>query len=167
LPKNTLLPPDLTATDRALLERTIQISEESRKTGNHPFGALLATADGKILLESGNTAATDRGTGHAELNVARKAASLFTAEALSTCTLVTSVEPCCMCAGGLYWAGIGRLVYGMTEKRLASLTGNNPENLTMNMPCTQVLNAGQRKVVVVGPVQDMEARIAHVHEGFW
>jgi hypothetical protein len=55
----------------------------------------------------------------------------------------------------------------MTEKRLASLTGNNPENLTMNMPCTQVLDAGQRKVVVVGPVQDMEARIAHVHEGFW
>lgn len=167
MPTDTLLPPNLTATDRALLERTIQISEESRKTGNHPFGALLATVDGKILLESGNTAATDRGTGHAELNVARKAASLFTAEALSTCTLVTSVEPCCMCAGGLYWAGIGRLVYGMTEKRLASLTGNNPENLTMNMPCTQVLDAGQRKVVVVGPVQDMESRIAHVHEGFW
>lgn len=167
MPTDTLLSPELTTTDRALLERTIQIAEESRQTGNHPFGALLANADGNILLESGNTAATDRGTGHAELNVARKAAGLFTAEFLSACTLVTSVEPCCMCAGGIYWAGIGRVVYGMTEKRLATLTGDNPENLTMDMPCTQVFGAGQRKVVVVGPVQDMEAKIAHAHKGFW
>ena len=157
----------LTATDRKLLERTLQISQESRLAGNHPFGALLAAEDGTILLESGNSAATDRGTGHAELNVARKAAQLYTPDFLAACTLVTSVEPCCMCAGSIYWAGIGRLVYGMTEKRLATLTGDNPENLTMNMPCTQVFDAGQRKVVVVGPVEDMEARIAHVHEGFW
>ncbi len=160
-------PSDLLASDRALLERTIQISEESRQAGNHPFGALLATAEGKILLEFGNSASTERGTGHAELNVARKASELFTPEFLSSCTLVTSVEPCCMCAGGIYWSGIGRVVYGMTEKRLATLTGDNPENLTMNMPCTQVFDAGQRKVAVVGPVEDMEARIAHVHKGFW
>lgn len=158
---------DLTALDRKLLERTVQISQASRLAGNHPFGALLASADGTILIEAGNSAATDRGTGHAELNVARQAARLYQAEFLASCTLVTSVEPCCMCAGGIYWAGIGRLVYGMTEKRLATLTGDNPENLTMNMPCTQVFEAGQRKVVVVGPVDDMEAEIAHVHEGFW
>lgn len=158
---------ELTALDRKLLERTIQISQTSRLAGNHPFGALLASADGTILIEAGNSAATDRGTGHAELNVARQASRLYQAEFLAACTLVTSVEPCCMCAGGIYWAGIGRLVYGMTEKRLATLTGDNPENLTMNMPCTQVFEAGQRKVVVVGPVNDMEAAIAHVHEGFW
>ena len=51
----------------------------------------------------------------------RDAAKAYSPEFLAECTLVTSVEPCCMCAGGTYWAGIGRLVYGMTEKRLAEL----------------------------------------------
>ena len=49
------------------------------------------------------------------------------------------------------WGGIGRGVYGMTEKRLAELTGDDPENLTIDMPCHRVFDAGQRKVEVVGP----------------
>ena len=72
-----------------------------------------------------------------------------------------------MCSGGTYWAGIGRGVYGMTEKRLAELTGDNPENLTIDMPCHRVFDAGQRKVEVVGPFAELEAEIARVHEGFW
>ena len=91
----------------------------------------------------------------------------YSAEFLAECTLVTSVEPCCMCAGGTYWAGIGRLVYGMTEKRLAELTGDNPENLTMDMPCERIFDAGQRKVEVIGPVPALEGEIAKAHEGFW
>lgn len=72
-----------------------------------------------------------------------------------------------MCSGGTYWAGIGRLVYGMTEKRLAELTGDNPENLTMDMPCERIFDAGQRRVEVVGPVPALEEEIAKAHEGFW
>ncbi|MDG6094403.1 nucleoside deaminase [Acetobacter sp. AN02] len=159
--------PSLTATDLMLLERTIELSEASRDSGNHPFGALLADEAGHILIESGNSSARDRGIGHAELNVSREAARRFTPEFLLSCTLVTSVEPCCMCAGSVYWAGIGRLVYGMSEKRLAILTGDNPENLTMNMPCRQVFEAGQRKVCVAGPADTLEGRIIRAHQGFW
>ena len=120
-----------------------------------------------MLIRSGNTFAADKGVGHAEMNVARKAALLFTPEFLERCTLVTSVEPCCMCSGGTYWAGIGRVVYGMTEKRLAELTSDNPENLTIDIPCRQVFDAGQRNVEVVGPFAELEAEIARAHEGFW
>ena len=155
------------AIDIDLLREAMRIAEESRDAGNHPFGALLAGPDGEVLIRSGNTFATDKGVGHAELNVAREAALRFAPEFLARCTLVTSVEPCCMCSGGAYWAGIGRVVYGMTEKRLAGLIGDNPDNLTIDLPCRQVFDAGQRKVEIVGPFAELEAEIAHAHEGFW
>ncbi|WP_206057283.1 nucleoside deaminase [Nitratireductor sp. XY-223] len=154
-------------TDIYYLRKAIEISHESRKQGNHPFGACLVNADGDIVITSGNTYSTDLGIGHAELNVARQAAVLLPADQLLACTLVTSVEPCCMCAGGTYWAGIGSLVFGLTEKRLAELTGNNPENLTMDLPCHTVFDAGQRKVNVRGPYPELEQDIIAAHKDFW
>jgi tRNA(Arg) A34 adenosine deaminase TadA len=158
---------DHASTDIDLLRETMRIAEASRDAGNHPFGALLAGQDGSVLIRSGNTFATDKGVGHAEMNVAREAALRFTPGFLEHCTLVTSAEPCPMCAGGAYWAGIGRVVYGMGKRRLAELTGTNPKNLTIDMPCRQVFDAGQRKVEVVGPFGELEAEIARAHEGFW
>jgi tRNA(Arg) A34 adenosine deaminase TadA len=153
--------------DTTYLRKTISISRESRSRGNHPFGALLFDADGEIVITSGNTFAADKGVGHAELNVARAAAVRFPTAFLEKCTLVTSVEPCCMCAGATYWAGIGALVYGLTEKRLAELTGENPENLTMDLTCRKVLASGQRKLEIRGPFPELEAEIVAVHAGFW
>ncbi len=149
------------------LKRAIKLSHESRSAGNHPFGAVIVDDKGEIVIESGNTYSIDYGVGHAELNVAREAARRYFAGQLQDFTLVTSVEPCCMCAGATYWAGIGTLVFGLTEKRLAELTGDNPENLTMDMPCHQVFDAGQRKVVVRGPYPELEPAIIAAHEGFW
>jgi len=153
--------------DLEFLKETIKISRDARARGNHPFGALLAGPDGEVVIKSGNTFLADKGLGHAELNVARQAALKYDPAFLAGCTLVTSVEPCCMCAGGTYWSGIGALVYGITEMRLAELTGDNPENLTMNMPCQNVFAAGQREVVVRGPYKELEGDIIAVHEGFW
>lgn len=84
---------------------------------------------------------------------------------LSTCTMYTSAEPCAMCAGAVYWCGVGRVVYGLSEERLKSLIGPDPQNLTMDLPCRQVFAAGQRTVEVVGPLLEDEAE--HVHHGFW
>ncbi|WP_371746467.1 nucleoside deaminase [Aminobacter sp. SR38] len=113
--------------DTEYLHLAVKIAGESRASGNHPFGAILVGPDGDVLLSSGNTYAQDRGVGHAEANVARAAAQQYQPAFLERCTLVTSVEPCCMCAGACYWAGIGTVVYGLSEKRLAELTGDNPE----------------------------------------
>lgn len=151
----------------ALLRRTVELAEQARASGNHPFGALLADADGNILIEAGNTHSIDGGPGHAEANVARQAAVKFSPEVRANCTLVTSVEPCAMCAGATYWADIGAVIFGVTEKRLAELTGDNPENLTMDMPCEQVFAAGQRTTQIDGPFPELEEVITKAHEGFW
>ncbi len=153
--------------DADYLKITIDLANESRARGNHPFGALLVGPDGDVLLTSGNTYAADRGVGHAEANVARAASRKYEPEFLERCVLYTSVEPCCMCAGAAYWAGIGALVYGLTEKRLAVLTGDNPENLTLDLSCHQVFAAGRRHVDVRGPFPDLEEQIVASHIDFW
>ena len=149
------------------LRLATKIAAESRAAGNHPFGALLVGPEGEVLLTSGNTFSQDRGVGHAEANVARAAAQKYDPAFLARCTLVTSVEPCCMCAGACYWAGIGAVVYGLSEKRLAELTGDNPENLTLDLSCHQVFAAGRRPVAVRGPFPTLEAEIVAGHKDFW
>lgn len=152
--------------DLALLRRSITLAEQSRARGDHPFGALLAGPDGEILLEEMNTCGIkgDR-TGHAERNLMTAASLKYDVDFLRGCTMYTSAEPCAMCAGSVYWTGVGRVVHGMSEKALKDLIGPDPENLTMDLPCTVIFGAGQRPVEVVGPLLSEESAV--VHEGFW
>ena len=148
------------------LRSAVKIAGESRASGNHPFGALLVGPDGDVLIASGNTYTQDR-LGHAEANIARMAALRHPPDFLAGCTMVTSVEPCCMCAGAAYWAGIGTVVYGLSEKRLGELTGDNPDNLTLDLDCRTVFAAGRRPVAVRGPYPELEDEIVADHLGFW
>ena len=153
--------------DIVYLRLAIGIAGESRASGNHPFGSILVGPDGDVLLSSGNTYAQDRGVGHAELNVACAAARQYEPDFLARCTLVTSVEPCCMCAGACYWAGIGTVVYGLSERRLAELTGNDPQNPTLNLACQTVFASGPRRVATRGPFPELEDEIVADHRAFW
>lgn len=153
--------------DLKFLRQALSVSIRSRNNGNHPFGSILVDTEGNVLLESENTFQTDGGPGHAETNLAREAARKYTPDFLNQCTLYTSVEPCCMCAGTAYWAGIGAIVFGMTEHRLGELTGDHPENLTMDLPCRAVFDTGRRDIDVRGPFAELEQEILKAHEGFW
>ena len=146
------------------LRRANEVARRAIDLGRHPFGAILVAPDGDtVLAEQGNVDTVN----HAESTLARTAATNFTPDYLWLCTLVTTVEPCAMCAGTQYWANIGRLVYGMTERRLLQLTGSHTENPTMDLPCRSVFAAGQKTLEVIGPVAEVEAEIAALHLGFW
>ncbi len=152
--------------DIELLKRAIGIARKARSEGNHPFGALLASSSGEVLLTAGNTVNTDRDvTGHAEINLVRLASPVFDEAALTRCTLYSSTEPCAMCAGAIYWSGIGRVVYALAETALYEMTGANPANPTMRLGVREVFQAGQREIVVDGPFELAEATA--VHDGFW
>jgi tRNA(Arg) A34 adenosine deaminase TadA len=153
-------------TDIELLRRAIALAATARSKGNHPFGALLANDRGEVVGEAENTVVTDRDvTGHAETNLIRIAWRTLPQEVLATATLYTSTEPCAMCSGAIYWAGIPRVVYGLPETALAEMTGHDPNNPTLRLPAQVVLNAGGRPVAVIGPLLVEEATA--VHEGFW
>ncbi len=148
------------------MRRSFAVARRARTHGNHPFGALLVSATGEVLMEVENGYMPDRDmTGHAERLLATQASKQFDPKFLADCTLYTSAEPCCMCAGAIYWAGIGRVVYGLSEHRLKTLTGNHAENPTLDLPCRTVFAAGQRHVEVIGPLLEDEA--AAVHAGAW
>ena len=153
--------------DLHYLRRTIELADIAVSEGNHPFGAVLVSRNGQMLAEGKNNHSIDRGPGHAETNLARHAARTFDVETLRGATLYTSVEPCSMCAGSIYWAEIGAVVFGMTEKRLGELTGDDPENPTQDLECRVIFKSGQRPVVVRGPYAELEQEIADQHIKYW
>ncbi len=158
--------PRLNDTDAKYLRHAIQLSALSREGGNHPFGALLVSADGNLLLEAQNQSRTEKdATGHAERVLLTHASQQFSEEILHGATMYTSAEPCAMCAGAAYWVGIARVVYALSEERLKAHIGPHPENLTMNLPCRDVFAAGQRPIEVVGPIFEEEALLPH--QDFW
>ena len=149
-----------------LLRRAFDAARRAQARGNHPFGAILVGPDGEVLIESENGYLPDRDmTAHAERLLATQASKTLDASLLARCTLYSSAEPCAMCAGAIYWVGIGRVVFGLGERRLRELTGDHPENPTLDLPCRAVFAAGQRAVEVIGPLLEDEA--AALHAGVW
>ena len=152
--------------DEHFLRRSFEVARRALTHGNHPFGAILVDQNHNVLLEAENGYMPSRdGTAHAERLLATQASTTIPADILRSATLYSSAEPCAMCAGAIYWAGIGRLVYGLSEHRLRGVTGNHPENPTLDLPCRDVFKSGQRATEVVGPLLEPEAEA--LHEGVW
>ena len=153
--------------DLRFLRQSFAVARRARDGGDHPFGSLLVGPDGEVLREQGNgfTAEGEDRTAHAERLLASWAAKTYPLAFLQSCTLYSSAEPCAMCAGALYWAGVGRLVYGQSEAGLREATGAHDENPTLDLPCRIVFAAGQRPTEVVGPMLEEEA--AQLQADYW
>lgn len=141
-----------------------KIAQKAMDEGHHPFGAILVAADNEtVLMEQGNIDSV----AHAESTLAQRAAKQFTPDELWGMTLYSTAEPCVMCAGTQYWANIGRLVYGMSERQLLDLTGNHNENPTLDVPSRYVFARGQKAIKVWGPIESVVSEIAALHIAFW
>ena len=146
------------------LRRANDVAKRAMANGHHPFGAVLVSPDGEtVLAEQCNVDTVN----HAESVLSRTAALNYSAEYLWQCTLVTTFEPCAMCAATAYWANIGRVVYGASEVELLAQTGNHADNPTLNLPCRQVFASGQKAVQVIGPVPEMNDELLETHASFW
>lgn len=146
------------------LRRSMQVGDRAMSLGRHPFGAILVGPDQEtVLMEQGNIDTVN----HAEATLARIAATNYSPAFLWGCTLYTSVEPCCMCAGTAYWANIGRVVFGMTEEQLLAQTGNHGENPTMSVSSRYVFDHGQKPVELIGPVDEIVPEVVAQQRAFW
>lgn len=155
----------VSSADEEFLRHAIALAARARENGNHPFGSLVLTADGRVV-EGLNTVVTEHDpTGHAETNAVRNASRVLSTEELRASTLYTSTEPCAMCAGAIYWAGIPRVVYALPESALRAMVPAQDGEPTMDLPCREVFARGGRPVAVAGPALESEA--AAVHDGFW
>ena len=151
--------------DIAHLEHAIALARAARDRGDHPFGSAIVAPDGTVVDGLNSVVTQADPTGHAETNVVRAAGALLDAATLAASVLYTSTEPCAMCAGAIYWAGIGRVVYAFGEDQLRDLAHAQEGIPTLALPCREVFAHGGRSIDVVGPVSLEAAR--NVHEGFW
>ena len=143
-----------------VVRQAIALAGEARGNGNHPFGALLVVDD-QVLLTARNSVITDGDpTAHAETNLVALAIQHLSPNQIGGAVLYTSCEPCAMCAGTMYWAGIRSVVYGLSSEELAGLAGRD-----FLIPCRELFQRAIEPVAVNGPMLAAEARIVHV--GYW
>ncbi len=144
------------------LRRSFVLAAEARDGGNHPFGAVLVDAAGRVLAEGRNTVVTGSDcTGHAELNLARDASQRFTPDVLAGATMYCSTEPCAMCAGALHWLGIARIVFGLRNARMIEIMGSEGALERLELPVRDVLARSGRSFTIVGPLLEDEAESVH------
>jgi tRNA(Arg) A34 adenosine deaminase TadA len=145
----------LKQTHEEFMRLAIQASKDAVDHGNHPFGAVLVK-DGKVLMTAENEVVTKQDpTMHAELNLVSMASKALGAEALAGSTMYASTEPCMMCAGAIYWAGITTVVIACPASRLAEIGGRSYS------PTGQAVLRESGGVEVIGPVLEEEAVKIH------
>ncbi|MFT4266464.1 MAG: nucleoside deaminase [Xenophilus sp.] len=163
------LPPEaaLDERDGRYLRKAIAWSHAGRRNGNRPFGAVIVSADSEVLAEAYcDSGETGDATGHAETNAVRKLAGRGIArERLAQATIYSSAEPCVMCAGAIFWANIGRVVFGIDAGRLRGFRGERADQRDAELSCRDVFRASPHAIECIGPALIDEAGAAHV--GAW
>ena len=98
--------------------RALDAARAAGARGEVPVGAVVTTADGRVLAEAGNrTRELNDPTAHAEVLALRAAAAKIGAERLIDCDLYVTLEPCPMCAGAISFARIRRLYFGAGDPK--------------------------------------------------
>jgi tRNA(Arg) A34 adenosine deaminase TadA len=143
-------------TDREYVDRAIALAEAAVEAGNTPFGALLVL-DGEVVREARNETLTDDDlAAHPELTLARWAGRELDADERARCAMYASTEPCPMCATGIHYAGIGRVVFGVSGETLDALAGD-----VVRIPCAEVIRRAGGDTAVEGPVAEDAAMELH------
>src|SRR3989344_25352 len=159
-------PTPINDTDGTYLRQAIVWSCTARARGNRPFGAVVVGAGGELLAEAYcNTTETGDCTGHAETNAVRQLSPRVGRDALAKATLYSSAEPCVMCAGAIFWSGIGRVVFGIDAVRLRVYRGERAEQRDAELSCRDVFAASPHSIECIGPALIEEASVPHI--GFW
>jgi len=155
--------PMATESDRAFIRRAYEIARNAVAHGNHPFGALLVR-DGRVMAEFENEVITSKDlTHHAETGLVAFASRTLPPGTMESCTLYTSTEPCLMCCGAIYWAGIQRIVYGTSEVQMDVLI--NAASKDRRIPSREVFDRLNPSMTIIGPV--LEAEGLAIHASFW
>jgi tRNA(Arg) A34 adenosine deaminase TadA len=152
---------DLDALDHdRYMERALELAREAADRGDQPFGSLLVLDD-SVVMEARNAVNTaDDLREHPELTLAARTARELAPDERARAVMYTSTEPCAMCAGGIYHAGLGAVGYSVSAERVTELAGGD-----FAVPSSDVFAYGSRQIEVFGPV--LPEAGAAIHRDFW
>lgn len=140
----------LTPDDETPMQAAIAASRAALAAGDMPFGATLVGPDGALRWTARNRQVTTGDcTAHAELVLVREATAALGAAALRGATVYASGEPCAMCAGAMFWAGVRRVVFAASQDDIAAVLGGP----VLPIRSAQVYAGAQPAVEVDGPLQ--------------
>ncbi|GBF77079.1 tRNA-specific adenosine deaminase [Paenibacillus sp. 598K] len=152
-------------TDLKHLRRCVELARVALEAGDEPFGSILVSATGEVLMEDHNHVAGGDHTQHPEFALARWAAENMTAEARGQATVYTSGEHCPMCAAAHGWVGLGRIVYASSSEQLAQWLnemGVAPARVR-NLPIQEVI----RDTIIDGPVPELAEQVHQLQRQFY
>ena len=103
---------------KSFMEIALQEARGAAKRGEIPVGAVVVSADGRVVARAGNyTRESCDPSAHAEVLAIRKACALLGQERLNDHDLYVTLEPCAMCAGLIAAARIRRLYYAASDPK--------------------------------------------------
>jgi tRNA(adenine34) deaminase len=103
------------------MQAALAQARQAEAMGDVPIGAVVVRG-GQVIASAFNRRIIDRDpTAHAEMLAIRAAAAAIGDWRLDGCSLVVTLEPCCMCAGAIVLARIERLVYGATDPKAGAV----------------------------------------------
>lgn len=153
---------DLDEVTAAHVRRALELAREAGDRGDGPYGSVLVR-DGAVVATATNRERTeDDMTLHPELTLARRAAREDDAAARARTAMVTSTEPCSMCATGVAYAGLGGVVYSVAGETAADRFGTAP-----GIPCGEVFDRHGADVAVRGSVLEDEGMAVHERYRSW
>ena len=104
-------------TDDEAMALALREAEAALAHGDVPVGAVVVHAGTVLAARHNERHLTGDPTAHAELLALRDAAAARGGWRLEDCTLVSTLEPCIMCAGALLQTRLATLVYGAADLR--------------------------------------------------
>jgi tRNA(Arg) A34 adenosine deaminase TadA len=134
------------------LRMTFELAKQAKGLGDGPFGALVVDESDQIIARAGNTTTSENSvTYHAEINAIQQAEYNRGKGKLKGCTLISSAEPCPMCASAIVWSGLSRVVYGVSISAMekAGIRQIDIESRT-------IFNKAEYELQVTGPVLEDE-----------
>jgi tRNA(Arg) A34 adenosine deaminase TadA len=147
----------ITGHDAAMLRLAFAEARRGREAGSNPFGGVIADAQGVIAAAFNTETLDGETTGHAEMNAIRLALRDTPRERLAGATCYASYEPCAMCAGAVFAAGLRRVVFGAAKGEPVPANGGVTRP-GIGLRCAEVLARAPVPVEVIGPCLADEAR---------
>lgn len=143
------------STAEQLIRAAIAVARQGIQLGQSPFGAVIATADGKpVCAEHNKVRANCDPTAHAETEAIRHACKLLDKIDLSGHVIASTCEPCPMCAAAIHWARLDLVIYGASIADVAQLGFNE-----MSVSCQSLYQISGSKVGTMNGVLRAECQM--------
>ncbi len=137
--------------DETFIRMVNEIATQSAESGFDPFAAILVRKGEIVATSIDQCIQYSDPTAHAELILISEFCRSNHVISLEEYSLYCNVEPCVMCSGAIHWSKISKVVFGVRQSMLQSVSGGK-----LKPGSEALINSGHKKIEIIGPVLEEE-----------